>query len=220
VCQNLAWDWLSSFFIHLSSFHHMALGAMLPLRTVSSSINYLMISCLLVQFSLQYFSYSVILITHMLMFLPSPAHWLGKYLLNTNQRRFWYENRLPKVKHYVYAVYRMTMKMQNRIVMNLVGSQYWNWKWSVSDLVIHTLPAIDLIHQCGIVVIIICRASGQSSIWWSSSWVHKETQDRCTCHCESQHYERALFSRFSRPDANVAAHHFTQMGPKVLQTVS
>jgi hypothetical protein len=63
VCQNLAWDWLSSFFIHLSSFHHMALAAMLPSRTVSSSINYLMISFLLVQFSLQYFSYSVILIT-------------------------------------------------------------------------------------------------------------------------------------------------------------
>jgi hypothetical protein len=128
----------------------MALAAMLPSRIVSSSINYLMISCLLVQFSLQYFSYSVILITHMLMFLHSPAHWVGKCLLDTNQRRFWYENRLPKVKHYVYAVYRMTMKMQNRIVMNLVGSQYSNWKWSVSDFVIHTLPAIDWYISVGL----------------------------------------------------------------------
>jgi hypothetical protein len=219
VCQNLAWDWLSSFFIHFSSFHHMALAAMLPSRTVSSSIIYLMISCLLVQFCLQYFSFIVILITHMLMFLPSPAHWVGQYLLSTNQRRFWYENRLPKVKHYVCALYRMTMKMQNRIVMNPVGTQYSNWKWSVSDLVIHTLPAIDW-YICVGLLCIICRASGQSSIWWSSSWVHKETQGRCTCHCESQHYERALSSRFSRPDANAAAHHFTQMGPKVLQTVS
>jgi hypothetical protein len=150
VCQNLALNWLISFFIHLSSFQHMALAAMLPSRTVSSSINYLMISCLLVQFSLQYFSYSVILITHMLMFLHSPAHWVGKYLLDTNQRRFWYENRLLKVKHYVYAVYRMTMKMQNRIVMSLVCSQYSNWKWSVSDLVIHTLPAIDWYISVGL----------------------------------------------------------------------
>jgi hypothetical protein len=33
-----------------------------------------------------------------------------------------------RYKDYVYPVYRLALKMQNKIVMNLVGSQYSNWK--------------------------------------------------------------------------------------------
>jgi hypothetical protein len=98
---------------------------MLPLRTVSSLIKYLLISPHLV---------------HLLNFIATPHHY------HTSAEAPFFPCTELKIalikpiegdsgltidtryKDYVYAVYRLTLKMQKRIVMNLVGSQYSNWK--------------------------------------------------------------------------------------------
>ncbi len=89
--QTYSQDWLCSFWIQLSSFQLMARAAMLPLRTVSSSIKYLLISPHLVQ-SLEFYSYSTPL-SYICWSSFLPLHWVENCLNETNERRFWFDNR-------------------------------------------------------------------------------------------------------------------------------
>jgi hypothetical protein len=61
------------------------------LRTVSSSIKYLLISPHLVQ-SLEFYSYSAPL-SYICWSSFLPLHWVENCLNKTNQRRFWFDNR-------------------------------------------------------------------------------------------------------------------------------